>query len=381
MNQTTGQRKYGDLRTAMLFLLPNLLGLLVFVALPVLFSLVMAFTNWDLTQREPFEFVGWDNFTGLLWGAESQTFWKYFLNTVYLLMGLPLSIAGSLALALMMHRPIAAGRSFRANLWAGLTCLVLGLAGAWILFHAGRLDAAFAVALVLGIAGLGLWLGQGFFRTLFYLPQFTAGVAMYILWRNLFNPGSGLVNQILGFFLDGFETLTGVQLGLPRWLVSVDNLWGLGPEQLAPAWSFFGLGARDALILMGVWAGLGGSNCLLYLAGLANVPDELYEVAQLDGAGSWAQFRYVTWPALAPTTFFIVIISTIAGLQGGFEQARVMTSGGPAGTTTTLGYYIYNVGFEQYQLGLASAIAWIMFVMIFAMTLVNWRFGHRYVNV
>ena len=119
---------------------------------------------------------------------------------------------------------------------------------------------------------------------------------------------------------------------------------------------------------------------LLYLAGLSNIPVELYESADIDGAGLWARFRHITWPQLAPTTFFIVVMSTIGGLQGGFEMARVMTEGGPAGTTTTLSYYIYTVGFEQLDLGYASAISWFLFLMILGLTLMNWRFGNRYVG-
>lgn len=119
---------------------------------------------------------------------------------------------------------------------------------------------------------------------------------------------------------------------------------------------------------------------LLYLAGIANIPRDLYEASEIDGAGVWGKFRHVTWPQLAPTTFFIVVMSFIGGLQGGFEQARVMTEGGPAGTTTTLAYYIYTKAFEEFQIGYASAVAWVLFTIIFAITLVNWRFGSRYVN-
>jgi len=131
------------------------------------------------------------------------------------------------------------------------------------------------------------------------------------------------------------------------------------------------------LIFMGVWAGIGGSNMLLYLAALTNVPEELIEAAQLDGAGRWRCLKHVIWPMLAPTTFFIVVMSVIGGLQGGFETARVMTNGGPAGTTTTTAYQIYSHAFERFQIGYASAISWTLFALIFAITLVNWRFGQR----
>jgi len=128
---------------------------------------------------------------------------------------------------------------------------------------------------------------------------------------------------------------------------------------------------------MGIWIAIGGSNMLLYIAALSNVPQELYEAAAIDGAGRWATFCHVTWPQLAPTTFFIVVMSFIGGLQGGFEQARVMTYGGPAGTTTTLVYYIYTKAFEEFQIGYASAVSWVLFTIIFAVTLLNWKFGSK----
>ena len=131
---------------------------------------------------------------------------------------------------------------------------------------------------------------------------------------------------------------------------------------------------------MGVWIAIGGNNMLLYIAALTNVPQDMVEAAQLDGAGKWGVFRSVTWPFLAPTTFFIVVMSFIGGLQGGFEQARVMTMGGPAGTTTTTAYYIYTKAFEEFQIGYASAISYVLFAIIFVITLVNWRLGNKELN-
>ncbi len=152
----------------------------------------------------------------------------------------------------------------------------------------------------------------------------------------------------------------GEGLSPPQWLV--DHRW-----------------AKTALILMGIWASVGGGTMLLYLAGLAGIPPELYEAAAIDGAAGWKRFIHITWPQLAPTTFFIVVMATIGGLQGGFEQAMVMTQG--KADTIVLAYYIYNLAFtDQFQLGLASAVAWIMFAMIFAMTLINFRFGSRLTN-
>jgi len=444
------QRSRRDFYSALLFLAPNFLGFLAFVAFPVAFSLAMAFTNWDLTNRDPLTVVGLENFRSLLNGEHSRHFWKYFLNTIYFMMGMPISIAGSLILAILLSKPVSVGRRYGPTCLSGTVCLVVGLSVAAVLWSAERRDAAFWVLVFTLAAGLGASLGVVFFRTMFYLPQLTSGVALFILWKNLYNPQFGPLNQVLRHVLswlssladsvppllprilsaaviaglvwllvrrwrDGiaefrdegawylvklvvssafsiaagvglawclwhFPELAAARLEPPQWLTSVDNLWAMDPEHITPRRQFFGLGARDAIIIMGIWTAVGGANMLLYLAGLSNIPDELYEAAEVDGAGRWAKFRNVTWPQLAPTTFFIVIISTIVALQGGFEQARVMTRGGPAGTTVTLGYYIYMTGFQEFRLGLASAVCWIMFLIIFAVTLVNWRFGNRYVN-
>jgi len=309
--------------TALCFLLPNLLGFLIFTLWPVLFSLVVSFSNWNLIRTVPFQWIGLQNFEKLLADHE---FWLYFVNTVYLMMGMPIAIAASLFLAVVLSQKIR-----------GLVA----------------------------------------YRTLFYLPSFTSGIALLILWKALYNPDFGPINLAIEVVLQGVG-LDSVKP--PMWLASTQNLLSLGADKLEFVTGQFGLGARDAMILMGIWTAAGGGNMLLYLAGISNIPQELYEAASIDGAGRWAQFRHVTWPQLAPTTFFIIIMSFIGGLQGGFEQARVMTQGGPAGTTTTLTYYIYTKAFEEFQIGYASAIAWILFLLIFAITLINWRFGSRYVN-
>jgi len=119
---------------------------------------------------------------------------------------------------------------------------------------------------------------------------------------------------------------------------------------------------------------------LLYIAGLTNIPPELYEAADIDGASPRQRFWNVTWPQLAPITFFIFIMSVIGGLQGGFEMARTMTQGGPAGSTTPLSYFIFTQGFETGRFGSASGVAWALFALVLSVTLINWKFGSRYVN-
>jgi multiple sugar transport system permease protein len=280
--------------------------------------------------------------------ANDPRFWHYLYNTVYLMLGIPFSVAGSLVLALLLSDslPVKKGRAWPA----AALCLVSGLGLAALLWAAGYRDAALLAAVLWFIAGLGLAFNVVSFRTIFYLPAFTSGVALMILWKALYNPQTGPINAILG-------TLTGLETSdLPQWLASIEL-------------------AKPSLMIMGFWTAIGGTNMLLYLAALSNVPVELTEAAEIDGANRWQRFVNVTWPQLAPTTFFISIVSIIGGLQGGFEQARVMTGGGPAGATTTLSYYIYTTGFQDLNFGYAAAISWVLFAMLFCITAFNWRFG------
>jgi multiple sugar transport system permease protein len=328
-------------RAAAAFLAPNFIGFAVFTLFPVVLSLVMAFTNWTLKRNVDIHFVGLRNFTDLLTDGR---FWYFFGNTLILMLGIPLTIAGALGLALLLNDSLPLGRSTR---WRGAgLCLAGAALSAAVLLAAGHADLALVTATAWLIAALGLAFDMVAFRTIFYLPTFTSGVAIYILWKAIYNPKTGPLNVLLSAFdIEG-----------PAWLGS--TFW-----------------AKPALILMGVWIGIGGTTMLLYLAALSNIPRDLLDAAAVDGAGPIARFRHVTWPQLLPTTFFVFIISIIGGLQGGFEQARVMTGGGPAGSTTTLSYYIYTTAFLQVELGYAAAISWVLFLIIFIATAINWRYG------
>lgn len=300
------------------------------------------------------------------WRARDPLFWTYLYNTLFLMFLIPIQIAGSLALALVLAKPFVK----RMNPWQLLAAALFSgnaLIGGVVLWHFASPDIGVLWAAFWTIAALGIFFGVVAFRTLFFLPSFTAGVAIMLLWKQMFNPNFGAINVSLEIMLGALNTALAM-LGLPEWLPTLPR-WILDPH-----W------AKPSLILMGFWTYVGGTNMLIYLAGLSNVPEQLYEAARIDGANRWQIFRSVTWPQLAPTTFFIVIMSTIAGLQGGFEQARVMTQGGPAGATKTLSYYIWEKAFQELALGYASAIAWVMFVIIFALTALNWKFGNQYVN-
>lgn len=298
--------------------------------------------------------IAWGPFN-VHWSPLDPNFYRYLYNTFYLMIAVPVQIAGSLALALMLSKPFNFGSKFQRLLLAGIFFALAAIGGATILLF--NADAAILWFSFWAIAGFGPIFGITAFRTLFYIPTFTAGVAVMLLWKQVFNPDFGLLNEVIRAVT--FFSIPGELL--PRWL-------------LDPDW------AKPALILMNLWLFVGGANMLLYLAGLANIPPALYEAADIDGANRWQRFQNITWPQLAPTTFFIIVMTTIAGLQGGFEQARVMTAGGPAGSTKTLAYYIYEKAFEELALGYASAIAWVLFVIIFGLTLMNWKFGNQNVN-
>ncbi len=481
--------------TGMAFLLPNIAGFLAFTLVPLVLSFGMAFTDWDMLRHnmfrhEPRSFTGLENFVRLF---RDPQFWRDLGNTMFLLLGLPFAIAGSLGAALLLtkingRRQAVGPALVVATLMlvaSGLVLLRGGMAeqGVWCLF--GTLAASVLVAGVLS--------GGTVYRTLFYLPNFTAGVATYVLWKKLYNPHTGPINFGLASLLDGVSSVVRtdprvVGYGLPvlcgavavllvlwqlrrlwrRWddadtgtaaivaaaltlaiplalltswqgwslpvavgvaalgaaTIIVSTLrrprpWGktrtldtgLGTElglalvlipvltllvggiilgPILPAQAAVGIDppnwlgdygwAKPALMIMALWAAIGSNNMILYLAGLSNIPPELYEAADMDGASPGQRFWHITWPQLAPVTFFIAVMGVINGMQGGFDMARTMTAGGPAGATTTLSYLIFIEGFETGRLGYASAAAWVLFVLVFVFSLLNFRFGNRDAN-
>lgn len=284
-----------------LFLLPNFLGFLIFTSIPVLASLVLSFFQWDLLS--PPKWVAFKNFVMLF---HDPLFGKVCYNTVYLMMGIPIGMMGSLLIALAMNQKLR---------------------------------------------------GIVLFRTVYFLPTICSGIAIFVLWRFIYNPDFGFFN----FLIHKLGEFIHVPLQGPNWLT--DARW-----------------AKPALIIMGLWQGIGGPNMILYLAALQGIPRDLYEAADIDGANGWQKFWSVTWPMISPTTFFIAIMSLIGGFQAGFDAAFIMTGGGPENSTKTIMYYIYNNAFEWFNMGYAAAIAWVLFIVIFIFTLLQWKVGGRVVH-
>jgi multiple sugar transport system permease protein len=298
---TLGVAPGAERRAALFFLAPNLAGFLLFTAGPVLAAVGLSLFSWDLLGAPRWR--GLENFVRLLgfhaagggWHANDPEFWHYLGNTFFLLLNLPVNVVGSLVLAMALNRRLR-----------------------------------------------GIWL----YRLVFFFPSILAGVAIYYLWRWMYNPQFGLFNSLLGL----------VGVAGPQWLL--DEHW-----------------VKPALMLMQSWMTVGGTSMILYLAALQGVPPELHEAAEIDGAGWWARFRAVVWPSVRPVTFFVFTMGFIQGLQSGVDAVYVMTNGGPYGASTNLGFYIYRKAFVEFQMGYAAAIALVLFAIIFAVTAVNWRKG------
>ncbi|MDQ0413546.1 carbohydrate ABC transporter permease [Mesobacillus stamsii] len=193
--------------------------------------------------------------------------------------------------------------------------------------------------------------GMKFFRTIYYLPAVLSGVAVYLLWMQLLSPSTGLVNTMLGWI-----GITG-----PAWLFD-------------PDWT------KPALLLMKMWSVGGGM--LLYLAIMQGVSPQMYEAADMEGASPWQKFYYITLPMISPIIFFDVITSTIGAFQI-FQEAYVMTengSGGPGNSLLFYNLHMWNNAFEVFNMGYASAMAWLLFLIVMILTSVNMKLGKRWVH-
>lgn len=279
------------------FIGPNYILMLVFHAFPVLFTLVLAFSDWDLVSGlSNIRFIGLDNFRAM---PKDPWFIKSLLNNLYYTVTVvPGTLILSLFLAVLIHE--------------------------------------FAYM-------------KGFFRLAMFIPFISNTVAVSLIWSLLYSKYGPIVN---------FLKRIGIS-SPPAFLA--DRYW-----------------AMPAIIFMSIWMQLGYFS-LIFGAGLQNVPKDLYEAASIDGANWWQRFRHVTLPMLSPTTFFVLISLVIASFKV-FTPIQVMTDGGPFGSTTVLVYHIYRTAFRFYKFGYASAMALVLFVIIFVFTLIQWRGQKTWVN-
>ena len=272
-----------------LFLLPALLGTLIFIIIPVLCSFGLSFAKWDLLN--PITFVGLENYKNLF---NDKVFYQTLVNTiVFAISTSTFGVIIPLILASVLNSKIR---------------------------------------------------GSEFFKTAYFLPFITPMIVIGIVWGWIFDPNIGLLNKLLHLHIN--------------WLYDVKF-------------------AMPALIAVSVWK-LIGYNMIIFLSTLSSISQSLFEAAKIDGANSLQTFRHVTVPMLSPTIFFVVIITTISSFQV-FDLIYLMTQGGPFNSTNVLVYSIYQNAFEYFNVGEASAIAYVLFAIILLLTLLQWKFRKKIV--
>jgi len=206
------------------------------------------------------------------------------------------------------------------------------------------------LALLIAIALNRFVIGSKALRVVYYLPNITNMAAVLVVWNLLFHPEKGPVNVVL------------------------KSLGWLHP----PMWMFDEAWSKPTVALFGVWTSI-GFYVLIYLAGLQGINRELYESADMDGAGGFKKLLRITIPMISPTTFFVVVLSVIKSFQQ-WSSVQILTEGGPGNSTYILGYYIYNMGFKYYKMGYASAIAWVLFFIVLIITLIQWKGQKKWVH-
>lgn len=274
---------------AWIFILPAILGTLIFIIVPVICSFGLSFAKWDLLN--PIQFVGGQNYVELF---KSHLFYKILNNTI--VFALSTSILG----------------------------VIIPLVLASILNSKIR--------------------GSDFYKTAYFLPFITPMVVVGIVWAWIFDPNIGLLNQVLHIHIN---------------------------------WLYDSKFAMPALIIVSVWK-LIGYNMIIFLSSLSAISQSMFEAARIDGANSFQTFKNVTVPLLSPTIFFVVIITAISSFQV-FDLIYLMTQGGPFDSTNVLVYAIYKNAFEYFNVGRASAIAYVLFVIILVLTLIQWSLRKKLV--
>lgn len=291
MPALSGQRRL-ERRWGLLMAVPAILGFAIFTAGPMVASLALSLTDWQVGGRP--SFVGTENYATL---ADDALFWKSLSATTYYTLGaVPLSLVVAFAVAMLLNQRVR---------------------------------------------GLPLW------RTVFYLPTLVPAIANVVLWIWIFNPDFGLLNSLLR------------QGGLPT------GMWIYDESMAVPS-----------LIVMSTWGF--GNTMVIFLAGLQGVPQHLYEAVSVDGGGPWHRFRHVTVPMMTPTIFYNLVVGVIGTFQV-FNQAYVMTEGGPNNATLFYVYYLFRKAFRESEMGYASALAWVLFMIIMVVTFLLFRNARRWV--
>jgi multiple sugar transport system permease protein len=280
-----------DNLVAYLFLLPALIGFIVFIIIPFLSSLILSFTEWNFVSGvSGIKFIGLNNFKDLIHDPWFKT--AFTNNMLFAFTVVPISLVLGLVLAAVIQRYV-----YVSNL----------------------------------------------IKIMIFMPYISSVVAIAIVWMVMLQPTYGPINQFL------------VSIGItnpPKWIADIK--W-----------------AMPTLILISIWQGI-GYYVIIYIGGLNSIPKDVYESADIDGAGFWSKFFRISVPLVSPSTFFLAITGIIASFKV-FDLISVLTDGGPGTSTTVIAYYMYKTAFNYHKMGYASAMAAVIFVVIFIITILQWR--------
>jgi ABC-type sugar transport system permease subunit len=324
-----------------LFLSPNLIGFLIFFAGPLLLSFYFSFTDSDAFNTP--NWIGFANYAKIL-------------NIKFATLSSPTQLARDVV-DIKVYDEV--GRMMFGN-WGILFAAADKFF--WLALRNTLTFALFAVpfsvvpALILSNVLNSKLPGMKFYRAIYFMPSIAAVVGISLVWQWLYNATIGYINYF-------------ITLGIEFW----NNLFNLAIVDPKIQWVSDEKTALFAVILIAAWQTM-GFNTVLFLAGLQNIPGELYEAATVDGAGAWDKFWGITLPLLAPTTFYVVSTTTIQAMQV-FEQVFILMNPaeGPNNSTITLVLYLYRSGFQNFKQGYASAIAWVLFIVIFGLTLIQFQ--------
>ena len=287
-----------DFFTGMGFILPSLMGFLIFTFIPVVISLCLSFTSWNFMEGiEGIKFNGLANYIRLF--SDEWFLNSYKNNIIFTAVTVPVLIALGLVMATIINKYIYGG---------------------------------------------------GVVRTMIFIPYIASVVAVCTVWMVLLQPSYGPVNEFLR------------SIGIsnpPGWLA--DFKWSL-----------------PSIMIIYVWQQVGYYS-IVFLAGLKGLPEDVYEAAKVDGASSIRQFFSLTVPLISPTTFFLTIMGIIGSFKV-FDQISVLTQGGPGSSSSVMAYYVYRTAFDYFEMGYANTLAWALFVLVFIVTLVQWKMQAKFSN-
>ncbi len=289
------KRRYDNLPTVLLFILPALIPLIVFWIYPICRSIYLSFTNWDFISPT-YKIVGFKNYISLF---KNPRFFEALWHTV--------------------------------------------------VFTAGTLIPTIVLGLILALLLVRNFRGSGVLKFILFSPWITPTVAISIVWTWIYKADGGIANTIL----------TALGASPLKWISSSDT-------------------AMLSVIIVTVWKSLGYAM-IFYLSALERVPGELYEAVALDGANKWRTFFDITLPCISPTTFFLMIITMVNSLQA-YDQIQVLTQGGPSGSTRTLLYMYYQLGFQEFNMGQATAVAVVMILLTVGLSVIQFKASEKWVH-